>query len=70
MKSSKSHGLRVRAHLLETETDISLSLLTLLEGARGLAHRAPHGDWHTVHRTGIGTPCTARRQKQTLVSRC
>jgi hypothetical protein len=32
----------------------------LLEGARGLAHRAPHGDWHTVHRTGIGTSCTAR----------
>jgi hypothetical protein len=20
--------------------------------ARGLAHRAPHGDWDTVHRTG------------------
>jgi hypothetical protein len=33
---------------------------TLLEGARGLAHRAPHGDWDTVHRTGIGTSCTAR----------
>ena len=33
---------------------------SLLEGARGLAHRAPHGDWHTVHRTGIGTSCTAR----------
>ena len=34
----------------------------LLEGARGLAHRAPHGDWDIVHRTGIGTPCTARER--------
>jgi hypothetical protein len=30
--------------------------------ARGLAHRAPHGDWDIVHRTGIGTPCTARER--------
>jgi hypothetical protein len=32
----------------------------LLEGARGLGHRAAHGDWDTVQRTGIGTPCSAR----------
>jgi hypothetical protein len=30
----------------------------LLEGARGLGLRAPHGDWDTVQRTGIGTPCS------------
>jgi hypothetical protein len=28
--------------------------------ARGLRHRAPLGDWDTAHRSGIGTPRTAR----------